>query len=152
LGTFIDLTGKRFGRLYVTSRAANRKASVRWNYVCDCGSVGSVAGRDLRHSDQRSCGCLQREAAARTGRSIRTHGHTVGGVRTPTYQSWSAMTERTSNPKHHAWMNYGGRGIAVCSRWRHGEDAATGFECFLADMGIRPAGYSIDRIDNDKGY
>ena len=148
MGTFIDLTGRRYGRLYLTSRAPNRGTTVMWNYVSDCGVVGAVSGRHVRHSDQRSCGCLQREAAARIGRLRRTHGLTG----TPTYRSWQAMIERTSNPHHHAWKNYGGRGITVCPRWRHGEDGISGFECFLQDMGERPAGTSIDRIDNNRNY
>ena len=72
---------------------------------------------------------------------FKTHGMT----RTPTYRSWSHMVGRCRNPQNDAWHNYGGRGIQVCARWNS-------FESFLADMGERPAGMSIDRINNDGNY
>lgn len=73
-----------------------------------------------------------------------THGHCTGGF-SKTYHSWRGMVERCTNPKHIAWKNYGGRGIAVCERWKL-------FENFLADMGERPEGMSLDRTDPNKGY
>jgi len=70
-----------------------------------------------------------------------THGHT----NTPVYASWRHMIERCQKPTHHAWHNYGGRGIRVCERWKR-------FENFLADMGERPNGKQIDWIDNNGNY
>ncbi|HZL17749.1 MAG TPA: hypothetical protein VFG23_08390 [Polyangia bacterium] len=58
------------------------------------------------------------------------------------------MRQRCLNPKDHAWPHYGGRGITVCERWL-GPD---GFPNFLADMGDRPEGMSLDRIDVDGPY
>lgn len=74
------------------------------------------------------------------------HGHTSDGKMTPTYRSWADMKKRCTNPKCKAWKDYGGRGIKVCARW------LDSFEAFLADMGERPSGMSIERIDNDRGY
>lgn len=67
------------------------------------------------------------------------------GNTTGTYRSWSALNSRCRNPNHHAYPNYGGRGIKVCDRWRD-------FENFLEDMGERPENTTIDRIDNDGDY
>lgn len=61
------------------------------------------------------------------------------------YKVWSGMVARCRNPQHQAYKNYGGRGITVCERWLR-------FENFLADMGDRPAGMTLDRIDNDGPY
>jgi hypothetical protein len=73
------------------------------------------------------------------------HGHSTNGKRSPTYYTWSSLKERCDNPNHMSYPDYGGRGITYCERW-------DSFENFLEDMGERPEGTTIDRIDNDKGY
>jgi len=77
------------------------------------------------------------------GRAHTTHGHTRNGE-TPTYYIWCAMQRRCFNANTKDYPNYGGRGITVCDRWRQ-------FENFLADMGERPQGLSIDRFPNNDG-
>jgi len=72
------------------------------------------------------------------------HGHTVG-KRSREYGCWGGIIQRCLNPKDKSYARYGGRGISVCGRWRV-------FENFLEDMGEKPAGYSIERIDNSRGY
>lgn len=66
-------------------------------------------------------------------------------ARTRTRSSWRSMRERCLNPRSTRWKYYGGRGIGIAARW---ED----FDAFLADMGLRPEGKTLDRIDNSKGY
>lgn len=73
------------------------------------------------------------------------HGHTVNNRRSPTYSSWQAMIRRCENPKDIRYDRYGARGIGVCDRWHT-------FENFLADMGERPPGRTLDRIDGNRGY
>ena len=63
----------------------------------------------------------------------------------PTYRSWYAMIQRSTNPNNARYPSYGGRGIGVCERWLK-------FENFLADMGERPEGMTIERVDNDGHY
>lgn len=71
-----------------------------------------------------------------------------GGWKSPTWNSWDHMKRRCNNPKDPKYPNYGGRGIMVCSRWMGKE----GFANFLTDMGERPKGCTLDRIDNDGNY
>lgn len=63
----------------------------------------------------------------------------------PLYSSWAGMRARCNNPKHISYKNYGGRGIKVCKRWDN-------FALFVEDMGERPRGHTLDRIDTNKNY
>lgn len=73
-----------------------------------------------------------------------THGHTRGKEFSPTYSSWTAMIARCTRPSQPGYKNYGGRGITVCQRWR-------AFDNFLADMGERPDGMTLDRFPDNNG-
>lgn len=80
------------------------------------------------------------------GRKKERHGQGGKGRRTGAYQSWYSMLQRCYNPKSEEFGNYGGRGLGVCAEWRRS------FVAFFADMGARPRGRSLGRIDNAKGY
>lgn len=145
-----DLLGLPFSRLLVVGPAPNsRRGQARWLCRCDCGTEKVVSASSLKSGTSRSCGCLNEELKRARKTTLR-HGHTAANGRSkrqasPTYTSWRAMRDRCSKANHHAWENYGGRGIAVCERWAR-------FENFLADMGERPDGTSLDRIDPNGNY
>jgi len=142
----ICLIGKRFGRLLVVDDAQSIRTNPGRNYrtrskcVCDCGAVVLVCNQELRTGDTKSCGCFLRDTLAEV-----THGHSPRGKPTRTYICWAHIKARCFNPKDHHFPIYGGRGIAVCERWLN-------FENFLADMGEKPQGMTIERIDNNKDY
>ncbi len=138
----IDLTGKKVGRWPLLERAQNSPArGTMWLCECECGTRKIVNGIVLRGQKSLSCGCLKMEILI--ARSTK-HGHATNGI-SPTYHTWAGMIARCSNPKNKRYKDYGGRGITVCDRWKS-------FENFLADMGEKPQGTSIDRIDYSKGY
>lgn len=135
----IDLTGQRFGRLTVIKYTCERvDRSVVWECRCDCGKLHKATSKNLRSGHTRSCGCLLIESR-HTANLI--HGHST----TSEYRAWKNMVDRCSNPHHKAYVNYGSRGIKVCERWLKMEN-------FLADMGKRPKGLTLDRIDNNGDY
>jgi hypothetical protein len=132
---FIPMKGQRFGRLSVLRDSGQRTPSgaIKWLCRCDCGKRVRVWSVSLRKGWTKSCGCLTQFPLKH------------GKCGTPEYRTWGAMRERCRNKEN---PNYGARGISVCERWQ-GEH---GFENFLADMGTRPAGTSIDRKNVDGNY
>lgn len=134
-----DLIGARFGRLLVLSFVdRNKRGQSRLAAMCDCGSEVLVKATNLRTGNTKSCGCLRTEMKAE-----RKFVH--GQSHDPTYKTWVSMLQRCINPRVPAYERYGGRGISVCAAWGS-------FTGFLADMGDRPAGTTIDRIDVNGNY
>lgn len=135
----INIVGKRFGRL-VAKKPIKQDGGGNWHWecVCDCGTNTTVKYSRLSTGTTKSCGCLAKEKSSQT--------HTTHGMsNTPTYRSWMCMKRRCLDSTNDSYANYGGRGISICERWNK-------FENFLADMGVRPKGMTIDRIDHDGDY
>jgi hypothetical protein len=142
-GNVIDISGRKFGRWIVVSTAfSNRRGVIMWNCQCDCGTSRIVSGNQLRRGMSRSCGCLKIEEL----REIMKYRNLTHGLScTPAYRSWTSMKTRCYDRKCRQFKDWGGRGIQVCARWFK-------FENFLADMGKRPNGLTLHRINNDGHY
>jgi hypothetical protein len=147
MGTFIDITDKRFGRLRVIRRS-NTKAGVEylWVCLCTCGNTCLARGGGLRRGTKLSCGCLKHECAVAIAKKIGAANKTHGERGRPEYNIWNAMIQRCHNPHNLRFKDWGGRGIRVCIRWRKS------YVNFIADMGYRPSrNHSIDRYPNNNG-
>jgi hypothetical protein len=141
----VDMTGQQFGRWRVLALSGERQGyALLWVCVCSCGATRLVADRSLTSGRSKSCGCLRREAASAQATKRAGRGH-AKGQRSGTYRSWCSMIARCTNSNSTNFKRWGGRGIKVCERWHT-------FSSFLADMGERPVGKTLDRIDNDGNY
>src|ERR1043165_874637 len=138
----IDLTQRRFCRLVVLALAPPHprfNGCAAWCCLCDCGARVDVSGGYLRNGRTRSCGCLRREVSRKNATS---HGRYL----TTEHLSWREAKQRCHNPKNTQFHRYGGRGIRMCDEWRRD------FLAFLAHMGPKPPGHTLDRINNDGNY
>jgi len=135
---YIDITGKKFGFITVLGHSNIRiKHRLLWNCKCVCGKIIKRI-RGVLNVIQ-SCGCMKAYIQSKKGTRHGMHG-------SRTYTTWQSIKTRCSCRSYPSYYRYGGRGIFVCDRWLHS------FENFLKDMGERPEGCSIERIDNDRHY
>lgn len=139
----VNLSGHKFFRWTVICQADSVKKETHWLCRCDCGQSRSVSGKNLVNGKTKSCGCWNAEVL-KNNKNAFIHGFYASHKRE--MSSYLNMIYRCTVKTHKSWQDYGGRGIVVCDRWM------AGFHNFLADMGPRPAGTSIDRINNDGNY
>jgi hypothetical protein len=128
---FKDITGQKFGKWLVIKTSEKKYKSLHYECKCECGNLRNIDGYRLRKNKAISCRQCQNK----------THGLSY----TSTYKVWRDMKNRCNRPQMKCYKDYGGRGIIVCERWLK-------FESFLQDMGEKPDGLQIDRIDNNGNY
>lgn len=133
-----DLTGKKVGKLFVLNGTKREgKSQMYWKCLCDCGKQSEVDSWSLRKGRTKSCGC-------EWGKNLplqTKHGY----YNSRTYHTWEGMKQRCQNPNATRYPAYGALGVTVCERWQT-------FENFLEDMGERPEGRTLDRIDPFGNY
>ena len=138
VGKVEDFTGKKIGLLQVLSLEKERKNGYAvWKCLCDCGNVCYKKSSYLKRHP--SCGCLGKKSMIEKNKK---HGM----VYSKEYNSWQSAKQRCTNINSKDYKNYGGKGIKMCNEW------LDSFEQFFKDMGEKPKGYSLDRIDRDGNY
>lgn len=131
----INLSGLQYGRLTVINRVDGDNS--KCVCICSCGTIKTYWSSAIMGGRTQSCGCLRAD--------IVPHNKRHGMTGSPTYRSWQHMIDRCCNNSNPSYKDYGARGITICERWSL-------FDNFLDDMGVKPEGKTIDRIENDGNY
>lgn len=136
----IDLTGLRFGRLTATELFETGRRR-KWKCKCDCGESAICTTDNLRSGNSRAC----RNCCMDGNQNRKEHGGRPSGKKSATYNSWQSMKRRCTDTGRDNAAHYALAGVSFDPAWER-------FEDFLSDMGERPKGCTLDRIDNSKGY
>lgn len=136
-----DITGMTNNKLTAISSTGEKcpNGDYLWNFKCVCGNDFVTSVGRFNSGKTTSCGCAVKEGAKK-----RENYH--GMNKTTTYNSWRKMRERCNNVDDRMYSEYGGKGVKVCPEWNES------FKKFYEDMGDCPEGFTIDRIENTKGY
>ena len=126
----VDISGRVFNKWTVIKPTKNSSKVSYWTCRCSCGNIKEVNGSSLKRNISKSCGKCT---------------NALGMSDSLLYQLWTSMWTRVENKKHVAYHRYGGRGISICDKWKT-------FAGFYEDMGERPEGMTLDRIDNNGNY
>ena len=133
-----EIIGRKNGKLTIESFSHKNEHGRRiWNCRCECGN--SIPLPHAHFVKQVTCGCFDKD---RPTERWKKHGMT----HTSEWSIWHGIRKRCLCPTDQAYPRYGGRGVGLCKEWTES------FEAFYRDMGPRPAGKTVDRIDNNKGY
>lgn len=141
-----DISGKKFGRLTAIQPSCKETKShdKYWEFRCDCGKMMTAFRGSVVNGKTKSCGCLQAEKSCKQGKKNVKHG--MQPLRL--YHIWNNMKQRCKSPKHHAYKDYGMRGISVCEEWKNDFGA---FREWALSNGYTES-LTIDRIDVNGDY
>lgn len=140
-----NLSGKVFNGITLLEFVGKTKFSkALWKCQCRCGTIFISIGTHVKNGHTRSCGCAHKGKNRKHGALCGVYGAKIKRPRL--YSVWSSMCARCSDTNHPNYKNYGGRGIAVCKRWKDS------FQAFFEDMGEPSIGLLLDRIDNNGHY
>lgn len=154
MGTFVDLTGKRFGNWKVLSFCGTREVGNKrvkksfWLCECQCEkkTLREIPTDSLKSGNSKSCGCYRKQITIERNTK---HGFSRRGENgTSIYHVWRSMKDRCLNPNNAQYVNYGGRGIKICKAW---EQSFISFKDWAFANGYH-VGLTIDRINNDGNY
>lgn len=144
----IDVTGRKFSKLTAIRVIGKKKKANLWLCFCECGNETTAIVSQLTRGDKTSCGCKRKESRQPRPDMVQRNKdkaiHSMSGGYT--YSSWKSMKARCYDVNDKDYPRWGGRGITVCEAWK------TSFVEFFKDMGERPKGHTIDRIDNNGNY
>lgn len=146
MSAFKDLTGQTINGIKVLRLHSRGGGRAIWVFLCQCGAEFSAPSNRVKSGNTKSCGCLAEASRRSTENKYVKHGHNRPGRVSREYNSYTSMKTRCLNKNSPNYCNYGGRGIRICQRW------LDGFENFLEDMGNRPPGKTLDRINVDGDY
>lgn len=149
MGRFIDMTGKRYGKLIVISCygeiKTRRNRQITWLCKCDCGKESIVRGISLRRGDTQSCGCIQKEQVRKLNLK---HGLRSSSF----YNTWTGMKQRCIDPNTDFYKYYGGRGIEICKQWLDFINFRDDMYDSYLDHKTNHETTTIERKDNDGNY
>ncbi len=138
--------GEKYGRLTILSVSGGAPSQAACVCLCECGQKIERKAAALYGGNTKSCGCLKMDSAIKR---MTKHGGARPGLEHPLYWGWSQMRRRCEVKTHQNYPSYGGRGISVFPAW---EEFADFRDWILENLGPRPDGMTLDRIDNDGNY
>lgn len=145
----IDLTGRKINRLTIIKRVGTKNQSPLWLCMCECGNYANVTTRSLCSGNTTSCGCVHSEQLIQRNKNSAKHN----GEGSRLYGVWHSMKQRCYNHNSKDYINYGGRGIRMCSEWK---DDFSAFRKWAISTGYNPDAprgeCTIDRINVNGNY